>query len=144
MLSTDLIVGFPTESDADFAKSLRLVEELDPEVVNVTRFSPRPMTPAARLPPLRSRLVKERSRQLAALRMRTARRRLERWIGRTVPALPLERGPGGTTVARLPNYLPVVLPREQRLGEWGAVRVDGCRSTYLLGTPVTAELAPPL
>jgi threonylcarbamoyladenosine tRNA methylthiotransferase CDKAL1 len=133
MLSTDVIVGYPTETEADFESTLRLIDELAPELVNVTRFSPRPGTPAARERPLNSRAVKLRSRRLTELRMRTARRRLERWIGRELPARILERGAHGSAVARLPNYLPVVLPSGGRLGETVSVRVDGARSNYLFG-----------
>ena len=133
LLSTDLIVGYPTEGEEEFRASLAIVGELAPEIVNVTRFSPRPMTPAARLAPWPPGVVKRRSRELTALRMRTARQRLERWVGHEGSALPLERGPYRSTVARLPNYLPVVLAEEPPLGVPCTVRVDGCRSTYLLG-----------
>ncbi|MCI4348951.1 MAG: tRNA (N(6)-L-threonylcarbamoyladenosine(37)-C(2))-methylthiotransferase [Thermoplasmata archaeon] len=140
-LATDIIVGFPTEGDRDFLASLDLVEEIEPEIVNVTRFSPRPMTPAARLPPLGPRIAKRRSRALAALRMRIARRHFERWIGRASNALTVERGPGPSTVARLPNYLAVVLPGALPLGSEIPVVIEGARSTYLVGR---TEAAPSL
>jgi MiaB-like tRNA modifying enzyme len=136
-LSTDLIVGFPTEDEAAFESSLRLVEEVEPEIVNVTRFSPRPLTPAAHLPPLPPRTAKRRSRALTEMRMRVARRRLERWIGHEGIALTVERGARSSTVARLPNYLPVVLAERLPLGRSVPVRVDGARSTYLLGRPTS-------
>ena len=144
-LSTDLIVGFPTEGESEFDESLRLVEEVEPEIVNVTRFSPRPLTPAAHLPPLPPRVAKRRSRELTELRMRIARRRLERWIGRERDALPVERGIRSSTVARLSNYLPVVLPERLPLGRTVRVRIEGARSTYLLGRalgPAESALPP--
>jgi threonylcarbamoyladenosine tRNA methylthiotransferase CDKAL1 len=136
MLSTDLIVGFPTETEEEFQRSLDLVEEVEPAIVNVTRFSARPMTPAALLPALPSGRVKVRSRRLTELRTRTARTLLERWIGRVEEAFVTERGRGGSSVARLPNYLPVVLDSPLPLGTVRTVRIDGARSTYLLGHPV--------
>jgi hypothetical protein len=48
----------------------------------------------------------------------------------------LEYGPAGSSVARLGNYLPVVLDRRPPLGSDVELRVDGARSTYLLGTPL--------
>ena len=132
-LATDVIVGYPGETDDDARATEELLEEVGAETVNVTRFSPRPGTPAARLPPLGPRLARERSRRLAALRRRVARERLERWIGERRPAQVLEYGPGGTAVARLDNYLPVVLPTRPPLGARIEVAVDGARSTYLLG-----------
>ncbi len=133
MLSTDVIVGYPGETEDDHRATGELLEEVGPETVNVTRFSPRPGTPAARLPPLPPRTAKRRSRELTALRQRVARERLERWIGHRGPARVVEHGPGGTAVARLSNYLPVVLDDRPALGASVTVRVDGARSTYLLG-----------
>ncbi len=148
VLSTDIIVGYPGETEEEFDSSLRLIERTAPEIVNVTRFSARPMTPAARLRPTPSAVLKRRSRALTALRMRVARARLERWIGWEGAAWVVERGSGETTIARLPNYLPVVLPRPHRLGSRVSLRVDGARSTYLLGRgeggPEPALGAPPL
>jgi hypothetical protein len=73
---------------------------------------------------------------LAALRFRISRTRLERWIGTRTVGRVLELGPGGSAVARLGNYLPVVLDRRPTLGSDVELRVDGARSTYLLGTPL--------
>jgi threonylcarbamoyladenosine tRNA methylthiotransferase CDKAL1 len=134
-LSTDVIVGFPGETEEDHRATERLLEAIGPEIVNVTRFSPRPGTPAARLPPVGTTTSKRRSRALTTARQRLARARLERWIGHRGPAVVVEYGPGATAVARLANYLPVVLEERPPLGATVAVRVDGARSTYLLGRP---------
>ncbi len=136
MLSTDVIVGFPTETEADFDATLGLVEAVEPEILNVTRFSPRPLTPARRWPPLPARTLKERSRRLTELRTRLARRRLERWIGHRGPGLVTEHGPAESSLARLPNYLPVVLSDTWPLGSWVPLVVEGARATYLVGRAV--------
>ncbi len=133
MLATDLIVGFPGEDETDFQATKELVEAVEPEIVNVTRFSARPLTPAARLPPLPPRVAKRRSRELTELRMRVARRRFEKWIGWTGQARIVERGVDGSSVGRLPNYLPIVLPERYPLGRVVSLRVEGARATYLLG-----------
>jgi threonylcarbamoyladenosine tRNA methylthiotransferase CDKAL1 len=133
-LATDVIVGFPGETEEDFRATEELLEAVGPETVNVTRFSPRPGTPAAHLPPLPPRVAKRRSRSVAALRLRLARSRLERWIGTRTVGRIIEHGPGSSSVARLANYLPVVLDRRIPLGLDVEFRVDGARSTYLLGT----------
>jgi MiaB-like tRNA modifying enzyme len=133
-LATDVIVGFPGETEDDFRATEELLETVTPETVNVTRFSPRPGTPAARLAPLPPRVAKRRSRSVAELRHRLSRARLERWIGTRTVGRVLEHGAGESSVARLPNYLPVVLDRRFPLGADLELRVDGARSTYLLGT----------
>jgi len=134
-LATDVIVGFPGETEEDFHGTEELLEIVGAETVNVTRFSARPGTPAARLAGLPPRVAKRRSRSLAALRQRVSRARLERWIGSRATGRVLEYGPGGSSVARLSNYLPVVLDRRPPLGSEVDLRIDGARSTYLLGTP---------
>ena len=137
-LATDIIVGFPGESEQAFASTLSLIERASPEIVNVTRFSPRPMTPAAKhdADAVSAPVAKARSRRIAELRRQVARRKMERWIGWSGRARVVERGSGSTSVARLRNYLPVVLPGSLPLGEPIEVRIDGARSTYLLGEPV--------
>jgi threonylcarbamoyladenosine tRNA methylthiotransferase CDKAL1 len=132
MVATDVIVGFPTESEDDFRATAALVEEVGPEMLNVTRFSPRPGTPAANLEELPARVVKRRSRELTELRMRVARTRMEGWIGWEGPAQIVEHGADGSSMGRLPNYLPVVLDERISLGAVAPVRVEGARSTYLL------------
>ncbi len=136
MLSTDVIVGYPGETEEDHRATRELLERVQPENVNVTRFSPRPGTPAARAAAVGATIAKRRSRELAALRQRIARERFERWIGREGLARVVEYGPGTSAVARLPNYLPVVLEERPPLGRVVPVRIDGARSTYLLGRPV--------
>ena len=138
-LATDVIVGFPGESDDDHRATEALLAELGPETVNVTRFSPRPGTPAAHRAPVASRRAKERSRSLTRLRQSIARARLERWIGRSGRARVVEHGPRGSAVARLDNYLPVVLARRPPLGAEVEVRVEGARATYLLGRAALEE-----
>ena len=132
LLSTDVIVGFPGETEDDHRATEQLLSEVEPETVNVTRFSPRPGTPASHLPPVGPRIAKRRSRAIAELRQRIARRGLERWIGFRGPARVTEHGPGSSSVARLSNYLPAVLPARYALGTGLTLRVEGARSTYLL------------
>jgi threonylcarbamoyladenosine tRNA methylthiotransferase CDKAL1 len=133
MLATDVIVGYPTETDEDFASTLGLVDEIHPEILNVTRFSARPFTPAARSVPLASRVIKRRSRAMTEHRLRVARRQLEPWIGRREAGWVTERGDAGTALVRLDSYRPVVVPYEGPLGVRVVLRVVGARSTYLLG-----------
>ncbi|MBT3984665.1 tRNA (N(6)-L-threonylcarbamoyladenosine(37)-C(2))-methylthiotransferase [archaeon] len=61
-ISTDIIVGFPSESDKDFQGTLDLLEDIKPEVLNVSKFAPRPKTEAANMKQLKSEVIKDRSR----------------------------------------------------------------------------------
>jgi threonylcarbamoyladenosine tRNA methylthiotransferase MtaB len=77
----DIIAGFPTETDAMFARSLDLVEECGLTHLHVFPFSARPATPAARMPPVAPAIIKERARALRQRGEAALRRHLETEIG---------------------------------------------------------------
>jgi threonylcarbamoyladenosine tRNA methylthiotransferase MtaB len=77
----DIIAGFPTESDAMFERSLDLVDECGLTHLHVFPFSPRPGTPAARMPPVAPAVVKERARALRQKGEAALRRHLDGEIG---------------------------------------------------------------
>ena len=75
-LGADIIAGFPTETEEAFARSLDLVEECGLTFLHVFPYSPRPGTPAARMPQVSSGTIKERARRLRAAGEAALRRRL--------------------------------------------------------------------
>ena len=77
----DIIAGFPTETDAMFARSLDLVDQCGLTHLHVFPFSARPGTPAARMPPVAPAIVKERARALRQKGEAALRRHLEAEIG---------------------------------------------------------------
>lgn len=133
-LSTDIIVGYPGESEEDHRKNLELVTRTRPDIVNVTRFSPRPGTKAAEA----ERQVvgwraKDRSRELTAIRFEVALERNRRWLGRHVMALATERGKSGSTILRTDEYKQVVVPQVVQLGRFYPVTVTDATPTSLVG-----------
>ncbi|HLE54149.1 MAG TPA: tRNA (N(6)-L-threonylcarbamoyladenosine(37)-C(2))-methylthiotransferase [Thermoplasmata archaeon] len=143
-LSTDVIVGFPGETEASFERTMDLIRDTEPEIVNVTRFSARAGTPAATMP---GRIVgwrvKERSRRLTSLRFQVSRRIHERLVGREFDALVTEQGKEGTLLARTPEYRQVVLREDVPMGEFVHVHIDEGRATDLLGHVPTDGLYRP-
>jgi threonylcarbamoyladenosine tRNA methylthiotransferase MtaB len=83
VFGADLIAGFPTESDDMFRRSLDLVEECGLTYLHVFPFSPRPGTPAARMPQVAGALVRERARRLREIGALALRRHLEGELGAT-------------------------------------------------------------
>jgi tRNA-2-methylthio-N6-dimethylallyladenosine synthase len=82
-ISADVIVGFPGESDAQFQRTVALVEELGFDLVNTAAYSPRPNTPAADWPNQLPEAVKvERLAELNAVVAATAQQRSDRFVGR--------------------------------------------------------------
>ncbi|MBA4767207.1 MAG: radical SAM protein [Porphyrobacter sp.] len=125
-IGADLIAGFPTEDAGHHAANLAIVDELDIVHAHIFPFSPRPGTPAARMPQLSREVVKARA---ADLRARAAARRaawLAGLVGETLPVL-AERG--GTGYA--PNYAPVALPSGTAAGTIIEVTPSGLREGLL-------------
>ena len=134
-LSTDIIIGFPTETEEQFENSCKLIEKIQPDIINISRFSPRPGTEAARMKGrVLERTVKERSRELTELRMKIGLERNQRFIGKETSALITELGKSGTVIGRTPNYKPVVINgNSDMLGKFVNIKIIGARPTYLLG-----------
>jgi len=83
----DLIAGFPTETEAMFENTLRLVEEADLAYLHVFPYSERPGTPAARMPAVPKPVRKARAQRLRDAGSDALHRHLDRQIGRTVRAV---------------------------------------------------------
>ena len=81
VLGADIIAGFPTETEAMFKRSLDLVDECGLTHLHVFPFSPRPGTPAARMPQLPRDIVKDRARRLRAKGEAALRRHLDGQVG---------------------------------------------------------------
>ena len=128
----DLIAGFPTESDEAFENTLRLVEEADLAFLHVFPYSARPGTPAARMPPVKGPLIKERARRLREAGQAGLERHLQRQIGRILSGLVEREG-----VARAEDFTEIRFTGDAPLGEIVAFTVTGHD-----GARVLAELAP--
>ena len=100
----DIIAGFPTETEAMFSRSLDLVEECGLTFLHVFPYSPRPGTPAARMPQVAGPEIKERARRLRAAGEAALRQRLQAEIGATRDVLIESESQGRTE-----HYLPVAI-----------------------------------
>jgi len=96
VFGADIIAGFPTETEDMFARSLDLVEDCRLTQLHVFPFSPRPGTPAARMPQLDRGVIKERAQRLRDAGDAALRRYLDSQIGRQRQVL-TERGGIGRT-----------------------------------------------
>ena len=136
-LSTDLIVGFPGESERDFQDTLAILEKTRPTVCNITRFVPRPNTPAFNMQGAVPDSIKhERSAALAEAFQRIAAENNSRWIG-TTETVVIEK-PGyrkGTYIARNAAYRPVAITSETQLtpGERFSVTITAAEPFALIG-----------
>jgi threonylcarbamoyladenosine tRNA methylthiotransferase MtaB len=116
----DFIAGFPTESEAAFDNTVRLVEEAGLSFLHVFPYSARPGTPAARMPAVAGAVVKERAARLRATGDAALARHLDRQVGRRITAL-VER-PG---LARAEDFTETAFDGAARAGALVAGRVTG-------------------
>jgi threonylcarbamoyladenosine tRNA methylthiotransferase MtaB len=104
VFGADIIAGFPTETEQMFAQSLDLVDACELTQLHVFPFSPRPGTPAARMPQLDRALIKERARRLREKGDAALTRHLDAQVGGTYQVL-TERGGIGRTAQFTPVKL---------------------------------------
>ena len=123
MIITDIITGFPGETDKDHQETVKLLNQLSPDLVNVTRFSPRKGTPASRYKRIDGRIVKKRSRELTNLRKELGAKSFKRFVGRQTSILTVENQRSGSTLCRDDNYRPIILKEELPLGEFHDVKI---------------------
>jgi threonylcarbamoyladenosine tRNA methylthiotransferase MtaB len=119
-VGADLIAGFPTESDAQHAENLAIIDQLAIVHAHIFPYSPRPGTPAVRMPQVPPLVVKARAAQLRA---RAAARRaqwLQSLVGETLPVLAERDGTGYA-----PNYARIALPRATTPGTIVDITVSG-------------------
>ncbi len=132
-ISTDFIIGYPKETEGDFLLSLNLLETVKPEKVNITKFSPRPMTEAAKQKDLIEREKKRRSRISSSMYHKLSLATNKELEGAVISVLALERGKKGGVIARDRSYRTVVIEEDLSPGATYKVRVKEARSTYLVG-----------
>jgi threonylcarbamoyladenosine tRNA methylthiotransferase MtaB len=126
----DLIAGFPTETDQMFENTLSLVDEAGLAFLHVFPFSPRPGTPAARMPQLERSVVKARAERLRHAGDAALARHLQRQVGRTVSALVEREG-----LARAEDFTEVTFEGSAMGGEIVSLRITGQDGRRALAQP---------
>jgi MiaB-like tRNA modifying enzyme len=124
-ISTDIICGFPTETEEQFNDSLELIKEIKPNVLNISRFQARVGTEAFKMDgQIHGRTSKERSRLLTEIFMNIARMNNEKWLNWEGTVLIDEKGKHDTFVGRNSSYRPVIVRGDVKLGDIVKVKVN--------------------
>jgi MiaB-like tRNA modifying enzyme len=133
-ISTDIICGFPAETEEQFQDSIKLIREIKPDVLNISRFWPRPGTEAAQMEgqihgnetKRRSTVIKEIFGIMASVNNE------KKWTGWEGEILIDEKGKDGTFVGRNYAYRQVVVKGNVLLGDKVKVRVEKTTVHYLI------------
>jgi MiaB-like tRNA modifying enzyme len=133
-ISTDIICGFPGESKEQFQDSVNLIKQIRPDVLNISRFWPRPKTKAAEMEMVSGRETKERSSILATTFGWIAFENNKRWKGWKGEVIVDDHGKDNTWVARNYAYKPVILTGKHQIGEEVVVRIESTAMHDLRGS----------
>jgi len=130
-LSTDIIVGYPTESVEDYEATKKLLEKIEPDIVNVSKYSSRRGTGASLMKKIPTQEVKRRSKELSALVHKLTRKRNSRYLGREADVLitELQKTPTG----RMRNYKQVCVDSDLEVGNWVKVKITDFNHGSLFG-----------
>jgi len=135
-ISTDIIVGFPTETEEDFQKTVELLDEIRPDVVNLSKYSPRPGTDAAEWKQVDVVEVKRRSKIIFDQINNISKENNKRWIGWKGKVLfdeKTEEGIKGRNFA----YKPVFVKNEVDIGQSHPVEITEATVSGLIGRIVS-------
>ena len=133
-ISTDIIVGFPTETDEQFQHTINLLKTVKIDITNVTRYSSRPFTKAKVMKGrIRTDVAKERSKILTKLCTELSNEKNRSHIGKKYIVLITEKGKNNTVIGRTENYNPVIIREKVEMGKIIPVEITDAASTYLFG-----------
>ena len=132
---TDIIVGFPGESDEDAALTEEWVKQIRPDKVNISRYTPRPHTEAWDFRNIDSRIVVERSGRLHKLCDSIKLESKEKMVGWKGEVFVSKKAKIKGFMARTDAYLPVVIPQEEGVSEGQRIKIEIIEATpgYFIG-----------
>jgi threonylcarbamoyladenosine tRNA methylthiotransferase CDKAL1 len=136
VIATDIIVGFPGESEDDFKATKDLLQKTKPLIVNISKYTDRPNTLASNFSDkIPTKIKANRSRELTNLAKEIIQRELKKWIGWEGVVLIDEYGKfANQYIGRNPSYLPIVIENgDLSLGQFVKVSVIDIGPTYLIG-----------
>tara|TARA_A100001234_G_scaffold164533_1_gene145816 strand:- start:1092 stop:2360 length:1269 start_codon:yes stop_codon:yes gene_type:complete len=131
-ISTDVIVGFPTETEEDFEMTMNLLRETNPDIVNLSRYSQRPGTDAAEMVQIDVAEVKRRSKIAYELISDISRENNQKWVGWKGQVLfdeEFENQVRGRNFA----YKPIFVNEEPKIGQISSVEITEATNHSLIG-----------
>ena len=131
-ISTDIIVGFPTETEEDFQKTVDLLDEIKPDVVNLSKYSARPGTDAAELKQIDAVEVKRRSKMIFEQISKISIENNKKWIGWKGKVLFDEKTDEGIK-GRNFAYKPIFVKDDVDIGQSHTVEITDVTVSTLLG-----------
>jgi threonylcarbamoyladenosine tRNA methylthiotransferase CDKAL1 len=134
VLATDIICGFPTETDEEFEETLELVRRTRPTVINISRYTERPGTAAQKMKPVHGRITKDRSTKLTKLFQEIALAEHKKFVGKEIEILIDQKGKDSSSLGRDGNYRQIVIKKKIALGTRLKAKLTAAHIHYLEAT----------
>lgn len=132
-ISTDIIVGFPGETEKDFQDTLNLIKQIKPEILNKSNFGKRPFTKAALMKQVSPEKIKQRAIKLSKIHLNICNEIQKSWLNKEQKILIDKKGFENTWLGRNQNYkLFAVYSKEYILGKFVNVKVKKLYPHYLI------------
>ena len=132
-ISTDIIVGFPSETEAQFEDSLNVLKKIKPDVLNLSRYSAREGTVAAKMKQTATNTLKQRSRIMTTLFREIALENNKKWLDWEGKILIDERGKNDSWIGKNYCYKPVIVKGNFTFGDEIDVKIVDATSFDLRG-----------
>jgi MiaB/RimO family radical SAM methylthiotransferase len=131
LISTDMICGYPTETDDDFQMTLDLMKKIKPNIINTSKFWAMPKTFASRLKQLNSEVIKSRSTRLSFLQKQIGLEINKNLLGKEYHCIVDDYGKQ-SMISRNLNYMPILVEKA-KIGDIVDLKINGFSEAYLIG-----------
>ena len=131
-ISTDVIVGYPTEDDHAFADTLKLIEDIKPDFLHISKYMHRPGTISSNLEEIGHDTMKKRSKALNKLKTDIAIQKNSQLVGTLQNVLVTDKGSKGGYVSRTNSYKTVIIENASQ-GSFLDLIITEAKPTYLMG-----------
>ena len=134
-LATDIIVGYPTETDEDFQKTIDLLEEIKPNLIHLSKYRHREGALSSSLEEIPHSLMKQRSKKLSEIKEKITNDENKHLLGKVLNILIVQKGSKGGYIGKSDSYLPVIVDNAE-IGTFIKVKITKTTSTYLIGEKI--------
>ena len=129
-LATDIIVGYPTESDEDFDETVKLLEIVKPSLIHLSKYQHRKGAISSSLSEIPPKIMKKRSKFLSQIKSEITEEENKELVGSIQNVLIVEKGSKGGFIGKTNSYIPVIVD-DVELGTFVDVKITQATATYL-------------
>ena len=129
-LAVDIIVGYPTENDDDFDLTVKLLENIKPSLIHLSKYQHRHGAISSSLREIPPETMKKRSKFLSEIKSKITEEENKELVGTRQKVLVVEKGSKGGFIAKTNSYIPVIVD-DVKLGTFVDVIITEATATYL-------------